>query len=205
MSKVFFRQMFGASARALQQAAGSRSSYAAREAPATLLHDELTGHELAFLASRDSVYLASVTADGWPYVQHRGGPPGFIRSLGGNVIGLPDYPGNRQFISSGNIMQTRRVAMFCMDYPARRRLKLVGHARVVTAAEDATVVDSVTDPAGPPAGAALLIDVMGLDWNCPKYIEPRFTRTEIERQLVPLREENAQLRAELACFKEDAA
>ena len=184
---------------------GSRSSYARREAGSDEDRDTLTERELSFLAARDSVYLASVTSDGWPYVQHRGGSAGFIRSLGGNRIGFADYPGNRQFISLGNVVERGRVALFAMDYPARRRLKLIGLARLVTAAEDAELVRIVSDPAAPSAGAAMVIEVVGFDWNCPQYIEPRFTRAEIEAGLQPLLAENASLRAELARLKEAIA
>ncbi len=159
-------------------------SYGRREAASLEDRDVLTDREFEFLAARDSVYLASVTASGWPYVQHRGGPAGFIQSLGGNQIGFADYPGNRQFISLGNVIDRGRVALFAMDYPARRRLKLIGHARAVPAEAHPDLVEQ----------ASIVIDVVGFDWNCPKYIEPRFTRAEIE----PLLAENAHLRAELA-------
>ncbi len=205
MPGTYFRQMFTDTARALQAAAGSRGSYAAREATVPSERDELTEREHAFLAARDSLYMASVGPDGWPYVQHRGGPIGFVRPLGGNLIGFADYPGNRQFISLGNVAERRRVSLFCMDYPARRRLKLIAHARLVTAAEDAALVAKLSHPAAPPAEAGLVLDVVGFDWNCPKYIEPRFTRAQIAHELAPLLEENASLRAELSRLKETAA
>jgi uncharacterized protein len=215
MPGAFFHHLFGDASRSLQAAAGSRASYARREAPSEEARDALTERELAFLAARDSVYLASVTADGWPYVQHRGGPAGFIRPLGGNRIGFADYPGNRQFISLGNVAERGRVALFAMDYPARRRLKLIGAARLVTAAEDAALVAGAAHPGAPDigapdigapdTGAALVIDVVGFDWNCPQYIEPRFTRAEIAAELGPVLAENASLRAELARLKEGAA
>ena len=198
--------MFGDAARALQEAAGSRSGYAAREAATEPGRpDEMTERELAFLAARDSLYMASAGPDGWPYVQHRGGPAGFVSSLGGNLIGFAEYPGNRQFISLGNVAERRRVSLFCMDYPARRRLKLIAHARLVTASEDATLIARLSHPAAPPAEAGLVLDVVGFDWNCPKYIEPRFTRAQIAGELAPLVAENASLRAELARLKESAA
>ncbi|MFC0409960.1 pyridoxamine 5'-phosphate oxidase family protein [Roseomonas elaeocarpi] len=202
MPGSFFHHLFGDAARNFQAQAGSRASYARREATSDDGRDALTERELSFLAARDSVYLASVTSDGWPYVQHRGGPAGFIRPLGDNRIGFADYPGNRQFISFGNVVERGRVALFAMDYPARRRLKLIGRARLVTAADDPVLVEQVSHPAAPDAEAALVIDVVGFDWNCPQYIEPRFTRAEIEAGLQSLLAENASLRAELARLKE---
>ena len=198
MSRAYFHHLFGDAARSLQEQAGSRASYARREAAPGDGPDLLTERELAFLAARDSIYLASVTADGWPYMQHRGGPPGFLRSLGDNRLAFADYPGNRQYISLGNVIARSRVALFAMDYPARRRLKLIGHARVAGAADEPDLVARASHPDAPPAEAALVVEVVGYDWNCPQFIEPRFTRAEIETGLQPLLAENARLRAELA-------
>ncbi len=199
MPSTYFDHLFGNASKALQTEAGSRASYARREVPLPEEdRDVLTDRELDFLGARDSVYLASVTADGWPYVQHRGGPAGFIRSFGDNRIGLADYPGNRQYVSLGNVIEGGRIALFAMDYPARRRLKLIGHARAVTAADDPALVERASHPMVRGAEAAIVIDVVGFDWNCPKYIEPRFTRAEIDAELRPLLAENASLRAELA-------
>ena len=204
MPSAYLHHLFGETSRTLQSRAGSRAGYARREAASDDARDPLTERELSFLASRDSVYLASVTADGWPYVQHRGGPPGFIRPLGGNRIGFADYPGNRQYISLGNVIERGRVALFAMDYPARRRLKLIGRARIVTSEQDPDLVGQASHPAAPDAQSAFVIDVVGFDWNCPQYIEPRFTRAEIQAQVGPLLAENERLRAEVARLNEAA-
>ncbi|MFB8344870.1 pyridoxamine 5'-phosphate oxidase family protein [Brucella cytisi] len=213
MSSSYFYQIFGASARTLQEQAGSRNTYALREAASDDSNDELTERELSFLQTRDSVYLASVTANGWPYVQHRGGPAGFIQSLGENRIGFCDYPGNRQYISLGNVIESGRVALFAMNYSARQRLKLIGRAQRIMSADDPEIVRALSHHDAPPADVAIVIDVIGFDWNCPKFITPRFTRAEIEtavasqiaadveREIEPLREENMRLRAELAHLK----
>ncbi|TDR93655.1 pyridoxamine 5'-phosphate oxidase family protein [Enterovirga rhinocerotis] len=205
MSKAYFHHLFGETARALQAEAGSRASYARREAASPEDRDALTERELSFLAARDSVYLASVAAEGWPYIQHRGGPVGFIRALGDNRIGFGDYAGNRQYISRGNLIERERVALFAMDYAARRRLKLIGHARLVPASEDPDLVARVAHPDAPAAEAVMVIDVVGFDWNCPQFIEPRFTQAEVRHAVRPLLAENASLRAELARLKGDAA
>ncbi|MEJ5020970.1 pyridoxamine 5'-phosphate oxidase family protein [Ochrobactrum vermis] len=213
MSSSYFHHIFGATARTLQEQADSRTTYALREAPSDDSRDMLTERELSFLQARDSIYLASVTADGWPYVQHRGGPVGFIYSLGENRIGFSDYPGNRQYISLGNVMESGRVALFAMNYPARQRLKLIGRARRVVSADAPEIVRTLSHSDAPHADVAFVIEVIGFDWNCPKFITPRFTCAEIgaavaaqitsavEREIEPLREENALLRAEIAKLK----
>lgn len=196
MPGQFFHRVFGEAARSLQVRAGSRASYARHEAASDEKPDALTARELDFIAARDSLYLATVTPDGWPYVQHRGGPAGFIRHLGGNRLGFPNFPGNRQYVSSGNLLTDPRVALFCMDYRARRRLKLIGHARILGFGEDPALVAQLGG-GGETVVAATIIDVVGFDWNCPQYITPRFTRAEIDREIDALRQENAALRAEL--------
>lgn len=197
MPSKFLHHMFGDAARALQAGAGSRDAYAVREQASTEAPDTMTERELAFIAERDSVFLATVTADDWPYVQHRGGAPGFIRHLGGNRLCLPNYVGNRQYISSGNLQSNGRVALICLDYAARRRLKLVGHGRVVRVGEDPRLAH-VLEAAGDPVVAATVIDVIGFDWNCSKYITPRFTRDAVNGEIENLRKENEALRARLA-------
>jgi hypothetical protein len=187
--------MFGPSARALQEAAGSRASYARMEAGGGPI-DALTDRELDFIADRDSFYMASVSEDGWPYVQHRGGPKGFLRPIEGNTIGFADYRGNRQYLSTANLAADDRVSLFLMDYPNKRRLKLIGHAH---GSDDPEVITTlmVPDYAAQPE-RAFLIDVIGFDWNCPQHITPRFTKDEIRRNNQPLLGELARLRARLA-------
>ena len=191
MTTAYYQTLFGDAARHLQEEAGSRASYARVEARGGEGADAFSEKEIAFLERRDSFYMASVTADGWPYVQHRGGPAGFVKVLGPQRIAFADYPGNRQYISLGNVATDDRVALFFMDYPARRRLKLIGHARMVPAQE------AMIAPAEG-AEQALIVDVVGFDWNCPQYITQRFSLAELGPEIDALREENATLRAELA-------
>lgn len=195
MAAAFLHTMFGPGARALQEAAGSRASYARMEAGAGEM-DALTDREADFIAARDSFYMASVSEDGWPYVQHRGGPAGFLRRIGGNRIGFADYRGNRQYLSAAHLAADDRVSLFLMDYPNRRRLKLIGHAR---SSDDPTVIAALTVKgyAAEPE-RAFLIDVTGFDWNCPQHITPRFTAAEIEHGLQPVHAELARLRARIA-------
>lgn len=195
MAQAFLHTMFGPGARALQEAAGSRASYARMEGNAGEV-DILTDREADFIAARDSFYMASVSEDGWPYVQHRGGPAGFLRRIAGNRIGFADYRGNRQYLSAANLAADDRVSLFLMDYPNRRRLKLIGHAR---GSDDPTDIAAlmVPDYAAEPE-RAFVIDVIGFDWNCPQHITPRFTEAEVRRGTQPLIDELARLRTRIA-------
>jgi len=194
MAATFLHTMFGPGARALQERAGSRSSYARMEASAGDA-DLLTDREAGFIAARDSFYMATVTEDGWPYVQHRGGPAGFLRRIAGNRIGFADYSGNRQYLSTANLAADDRVALFLMDYPSRRRLKLIGHAHSSDAPEDIAALMAPDYAAEPER--AFVIDVIGFDWNCPQHITPRFTEAEFRRATQPLHDELTRLRARI--------
>jgi len=195
MAQTFLHTLFGPRARALQEAAGSRASYARMEAGAGSV-DILTKRELDFISARDSFYMASVSEDGWPYVQHRGGPTGFLRHVEGNRIGFADYQGNRQYLSTAHVDADDRVALFLMDYPNRRRLKMIGHARTSENPADIALLMPSGYAAEPER--AFLIDVIGFDWNCPQHITPRFTEAEVRRDSQPLIDEIAELRARIA-------
>jgi predicted pyridoxine 5'-phosphate oxidase superfamily flavin-nucleotide-binding protein len=160
--------------------------------------DVLFDDEITFIESRDSFYMATVTENGWPYVQHRGGPTGFLRVVGPNALAFADYKGNRQLISTGNLARSDRVALFLMDYPQRTRLKILGHACVKDARDHPELVTRIAD-AGEQRFVERLffIDVVSYDWNCPKYITPRYTNSEIEGIIEPLRRRIAELEAEL--------
>lgn len=201
MAQTYLHTLFGPRARAMQAAAGSRASYARMEAGAGPL-DVLTSRELQFIAARDSFYMASISEHGWPYVQHRGGPAGFIRLVKGNRIGFADYRGNRQYLSAAHIAVDDRVALFLMDYPNRRRLKIIGHAQT---SDDPAVIAALMPPdyaAEPERG--FLIDVVGFDWNCPQHITPRFTEAE-GRRTSQLIDEIAVLRARIAALEGTAS
>lgn len=165
--------------------------------------DTLTADESDFLTARDSFYMATVTEDGWPYVQHRGGPPGFLKMLGPNQLGFADFGGNRQIISTGNLSVSDRVALFFMDYPRKERLKLLGHVRVLDAREHPELADQLTPK--PELRSRVerlfLIDVIAFDWNCPKYITPRYTQAEVEVAVAPLKQRIAELEAQLESRK----
>lgn len=198
MAKNYIHTMFSDAARALQEADGSRGSYARMEEGADGSPDLIGEGERSFIAARDSFYIASTTPDGWPYIQHRGGPPGFLKVLEGNRIGFADYRGNRQHLSNANIAHDPRVSLFLMDYPNRRRLKLIGLASVLPRADDPVLVEGLKpDGYSAVAERAYLIDVVGFDWNCPQHIAPRYNEAEIKAGVAPLLAEIEQLRAEI--------
>jgi len=161
--------------------------------------DALTLDEVGFILSRDSFYMATVSETGWPYIQHRGGPPGFVKLLGPSLIGFADFKGNRQLLTTGNLGITDRVALFMMDYPQRTRLKLLGHARVLDAREHPELVDQLApEPLRGKVERLFLVQVISYDWNCPQYITPRFSAADIANYVEPLKARIADLEAQLA-------
>ena len=159
--------------------------------------DELSAVERDFIAARDSFYVASVTETGWPYIQHRGGPPGFLKTLGPRTLGFADLRGNRQMLTTGNVAASDRVSLFLMDYPQRSRLKILGRARVQLATENPELAATLAMPGQTGVVERLFtIDVVAFDWNCPKYITPRYTKAEVERVVAPLRARIAELEAQ---------
>ena len=161
--------------------------------------DGFTADEADFIASRDSFYMATISETGWPYLQHRGGPPGFVKILGPNLIGFSDFKGNRQLVSTGNLDITDRVAIFMMDYLHRTRLKMLGHARVLDAREHPELVEELApEELRGKVERLFLIQVISYDWNCPQYITPRFTAQEVEKYAESLKARIAELEAQLA-------
>ena len=162
--------------------------------------DSLNDGEAEFIASRDSFYMATVNSDGWPYIQHRGGPVGFLKVLGPQLLGFADMKGNRQMLSVGNLAENDRVSLFLMDYPHRERLKVLGHARVVDAREELALADQLSPAAElrDRVERLFLIEVVSFDWNCPQYITPRFSELEVAHMTEPLRERIAELETQLA-------
>ncbi|MCY2959922.1 MAG: pyridoxamine 5'-phosphate oxidase family protein [Planctomycetota bacterium] len=156
--------------------------------------DALGPEEVAFVTARDSFYMATVSETGWPYVQHRGGPPGFVKVLGPNEIAFADLRGNRQLISTGNLAGNDRVALILVDYPRRARLKILGHARAVDRGVDPELDARFdVDRPGGRVERILRIDVVAFDWNCPQNITPRWTKSEVEAVVAPLRARIAEL------------
>ena len=164
--------------------------------------DGLDDDTRAFIATRSSFYIATVSETGWPYLQHRGGPPGFLTVLDDDLLGFADYSGNKQLISKGNLGGSDRVSLFLMDYARKARLKIIGHAKMVSADDNPDLAARLETVGQGPVERLTTIRVAAFDWNCPKYIEARFTEAEIETMLGPrikeLTDENARLHEMLA-------
>lgn len=170
----------------------------ARRAHCSVDGDALTEDEIAFIRTRDSFYMATVSETGWPYVQHRGGRPGFLRIMSPTALAFADYKGNRQLLSTGNLAVSDRVCLFLMDYPNQTRLKILGHARVEDAREHPELVAHLAETEVERLVERLFfIEVVSYDWNCPKHITPRYTTAEIEKAIGPLRERIAELERDL--------
>lgn len=197
MARAFSEIAFTPAVRAFQTRMGSRRNYAALD-HAEERGDPLGEREAAFLAERDGFYQASVGENGWPYVQFRGGPAGFLKVLDPGTLGYADFRGNVQYISAGNIEADGRVALILMDYAQQRRLKIWGRARLVGEAEDAALIARLEDPSyRARVERAVIIKVEAFDWNCPQHITPRYTMEEIREMNAPLLEHIAKLEAEL--------
>lgn len=173
--------------------------YASRAAVADAPEfDPLTDEEREFIAARDSFYMATVTETGWPYVQHRGGRSGFLRVTGPTTLAFADFGGNRQMLSTGNLVANDRVALFLMDYRQRTRLKILGHARVEDTRQHPEPVQQLSEPDVQHIVERLFImEVVGFDWNCPKHITPHYTVEEIQELVAPLKARIAELEAQL--------
>ena len=190
--------------RAAQEANGSGEYWASFKGDRP--SDRFTEAEAAFIAGRDSLYMATVSESGWPYVQHRGGPPGFIRILDEKTLAIPDFRGNRQYISTGNLAANDRAALILMDYPHRRRLKIYAHVEARDLGADPELAAKLTPPDyRAKVERGLIIHLVAFDWNCPQHIVPRFSEAELAPALAPIRarlealeEENQALRAKLA-------
>ena len=197
MARAFAEIAFTPAVRAAQTRQGSAAMYdrflALETDPANLLGPE----EAAFVAARDGFYQATTSETGWPYVQFRGGPVGFLKVLDERTLAYADFRGNRQYVSTGNLTVDDRISMILMDYPNRRRLKVLGRARLVEAAEDPALVAGLHDPAYKARPErAVVITIEGLDWNCPQHIPVRLTREELEPHLAPLKDQLARLQDE---------
>ena len=165
--------------------------------------DRFRDSEAAFIAARDSFYMATVSETGWPYVQHRGGPPGFIRMLDDKTLAVADYRGNRQYITVGNLAAGNRAALIMVDYPARRRLKIYAHVEIKNLADDPELAAAVATPgykAKPERVLKFHLDAF--DWNCPQHITPRFSEAEIDAAPAPMRARMMELEAENKALRE---
>ncbi|MEM1073957.1 MAG: pyridoxamine 5'-phosphate oxidase family protein [Pseudomonadota bacterium] len=201
--ETFGKLMFTPAVIAEQELHGSRDTYARmteRPAPKGLGEDEV-----AFLVSRASFYMATVSETGWPYVQHRGGPRGFLKVLDPQTIGFADYRGNRQYVSKGHLSGDDRVSLFFMDYPRKARLKIMGHATMQPAEDAPALATKLATQDEGRVERLVTIRIAAFDWNCPQFITPRFDTTEMTALVGPeierLEARVAELEAELSSAK----
>lgn len=190
--------------RKLQEQDGTAEKYANFYPGRT--KEALDDGDRTFIEARESFYIASVSATGWPYVQHRGGPKGFLKVIGTNRLGFADYRGNRQFITMGHAAHDDRVALFLMDYENRSRLKMLGHLKMQPVEEaDPALCDLLITSGQGKMDRVATIEIVAIDWNCPKFIpqliELEKVRQFVDSQLQALRDENAQLKRELEQLK----
>ena len=185
--------------KAIQARKGSRDAYAKQEARGGW-RTEIDENLAAFLADTDSFYLATATADGQPYIQHRGGPKGFVKILDKNTIAFADYAGNRQYLTQGNLSENPRAYIFLMDYAHRRRVKIWGEARVV---EDDSALTQSLMPRGYRARPeqVILFKIAAWDTNCPQHIPQKFDAADVAAALAARDARIAELEAEVAALK----
>ena len=196
MAYTFGSLVFTPVIKELQERYGSRRQYAKREASG-FSQDGIGPSEIQFLAECDSFYMASVGATGWPYVQHRGGPQGFLKVIDEHTVAFADFRGNKQFISTGNLLTDDRVALIMVDYPRQARLKIVGHVSIAEGTEAMEWIEKARDPDYEAVvERVFVIHVEAFDWNCQQHITPRFTEEQIRGALAPIEERMRMLEQE---------
>lgn len=203
MAKNFAELAFTESVKAQQEKYGSRRSYVRMEQMER--GTELSFTEADFIAERDSFYLATVGENGYPYVQFRGGPKGFLKVLDQRTLAYADFRGNLQYISVGNLHRNDKAALILMDYVQRRRLKLYARIEVIEAKNAPNLIGRLQDPEyKAQIERAMVLHVEAFDWNCPQHITPRYTVEEIRELTAPLHQQIARLETEIAVLKAQA-
>ncbi len=200
--RTFAELAFTPAVQALQERDGSRAAYA-RQRGGAGPGEGLGPNEAEHIAGADSFYLATVSETGWPYVQHRGGPRGFLKVVSPTRLAFPDFRGNRQFVSAGNASRNDRVSLIVVDYLNQTRLKLLGRLRFSTPEEARPELASAAELNGYRARVERIgrIDVEAFDWNCPQHITPRLAVADVEAGTAQLRERLAELEAEVAALR----
>ena len=201
MPNAFATISFTESVKAAQTRYGSRENnqrFEMSDDP----RNQLSEFEAEFIQARDSFYMATISENGWPYVQHRGGPAGFLQVIDKRTIGFADFKGNRQYLSVGNLNANAHISLILMDYPNRRRLKLWGTTRIIHADDAPELIAKLEIPGySARVERGIVITIEAIEWNCPQHITPRYSEDEVDHVLQPLLEENKQLRELLATLQ----
>ena len=164
--------------------------------------ESLSDQEIDFISQRESFYISSISSTGWPYIQHRGGPEGFLKVIDKNVLGFADYTGNKQFITMGHVARNKKVALFLMDYENSARLKILGHLKMVHAKDaDPSIYEKLNTEGQGKVERIATINIESLDWNCPKYIPQLINISKFEPQLRAVIKENQSLKEQLDKLK----
>ncbi|MEH6359421.1 MAG: pyridoxamine 5'-phosphate oxidase family protein [Amylibacter sp.] len=201
MGHKFAKIAFTDTVKSIQSDMGSRKMYTRMEEGSEDYNNLLGPNEAAFISDRDSLYMATVSETGWPYVQHRGGPQGFVKILDEKTIAMPDFRGNKQYVSVGNLTKDDRVSLFFMDYANKTRLKLLGRVSLV-GLDKPEIIEKLQMPDyRGHIERGFVIKVEGFDWNCPQHITERYTMTDIEKSVSALQERIIELEAQLADLK----
>jgi uncharacterized protein len=174
--------LFSEPVKRVQKQYGSRVAYE-RMARAGVGEQALGRDEAEFIAARNSFYIATVTPDGWPYIQHRGGPAGFLSVVDERTLAFADYAGNKQYVTTGNLTVNDRVALFLMDYPNRTRLKIIARARIIEPGEDTRIKSRLIVEDGARVERIFVLEVAGFDWNCSQHITARWTGEELQKEI----------------------
>jgi len=200
MARNFAEIAFSESVKAQQEKHGSRRSYAKVDAMAR--GTELGTDEAEFIGARDSFYLSTIGASGYPYVQFRGGPPGFLKIRDPKTLAFADFRGNRQYVSVGNLQQNDKAALIMVDYANRQRLKIFARVEAVDADAAPELIAQLQDPAyEAEVERAMILHVEAFDWNCPQHITPRYTIDEVRALSAPISEYISKLEAEIRRLK----
>ena len=201
MGHKFAKIAFTDTVKSIQSNMGSRKMYTRMEEPSEDYNNLLGPNEAAFISGRDSLYMATVSETGWPYVQHRGGPQGFVKILDEKTIAMPDFRGNRQYVSVGNLTKDDRVSLFFMDYANKTRLKLLGRVTLV-GLDKPDIIEKLQMPDyRGHIERGFVITVEGFDWNCPQHITERYTLPDIEKSASVMQDRIIELEAQLAELK----
>jgi len=204
MGHNFGSLVFTPLVKALQEKYGSRRQYARMEAGGSS-PDRLGPDESAFIAERDTFYMATVGATGWPYVQHRGGPKGFLKVIDDRTIAFADFRGNKQYVSTGNLATDNRVALIMVDYRGQTRLKILGRTEIFDGEAAREWIERLREPGSKDViERVYVIRVEAFDWNCPQHITPRFTAEEIQEMLEPFERRMEKLQTENEKLREAA-
>jgi len=211
MTDNFTELAFTDSVKAQQEKYGTRPAYAKMERGGKF-RNQLTWQEQKYIHDRDGFYLASVGENGWPYMQFRGGPKGFLKVIDDNTVAFADFRGNGQYISTGNFKDSKKTMLFLMDYPNKRRLKIWAEAEVLDPADHPELAEQLTPPDYEATVERIFVfTVQAFDWNCPQHITPRYTQEEIKdsqqsltARIIELEAENSKLRNQISTTQEQS-